>query len=197
MWLQIVSIALAPGLGFVGVAIGAGWKNRSDQRLALRNHRRDVYIEYLRAAESAKLRFSVHGPPVFRRNDPVEIKSHVQATKAEFGELLAMIHQVDLVGSTETSAAAGEFLMCVADGYLAMVRAMHGGFDRQAWNKVILRTARAASRFRDAAAADLGVPRSERRRRRGKATPELEKLLGQVDAMVAPVDTQVTGETDD
>ena len=46
-WLQILSIALAPLLGFAGVAIGIGLNGRNSRSAYVKEQRRKVYVDYL------------------------------------------------------------------------------------------------------------------------------------------------------
>lgn len=174
LWLQIVTIALAPGMGFLGVAIGAGWKDRSDKRLALRNHRQQVYSDFLRAAEDMKSHFSLRAPTVFRGNDPAELWQHTQDVKVKLSALLGVIHEVDLIGSSGTMDAVGAFIKYAFEANVALIQAVRDGLDRNEWNKIIARGTRATLDFRDAAAVDLGVPRRQRRRRGRDRSDEVD-----------------------
>jgi hypothetical protein len=171
-WLQIVTIALAPCVGFLGVAVGAGWKNRSDQRLALRSHRQQVYTEFSRLAEKVKAHLGLRTPTVLRASKPDELLRHAQEAKDLFQELSAIVHQVNLVGSRNTAAAVAKFMAYTADGYLTLLLAARTGFDRATWNMITLRGEQATTQFRDAAAADLGVPGRDRRRPGGAENVE-------------------------
>ena len=46
-WLQILSIALAPLLGFAGVAIGVAFSERNRRDAYVKEERRKVYVDYL------------------------------------------------------------------------------------------------------------------------------------------------------
>ncbi|MFE0020532.1 hypothetical protein [Amycolatopsis sp. NPDC059021] len=163
-WLQIVAISLAPALGFVGVAIGALLKDRSDRRQALMAERRSTYSDYAGNLE-AYLRFmGMKGPGYLRKGGDRMVLFRDTSEELE-GKLIASANKVMFFGSTEPASIAAETWLLIAQLALARIEVMKNGFNREAWNEAVGDGIKLSLKFSDAALGDLGIPKKERARR--------------------------------
>lgn len=175
-WLEVLAIALAPALGFVGVALGAFWQTRTTKYLALRAHRERVYSNLIEATEDLKSHFSLVGPTVVRSRDSDDLYEHAGQFKAKTAAVVTLVRQIDVVGSPAAIDAAVNLIAFAADASMSTMHLMQDGFDRVEWLRVLRAGDKASSEFRDAAAKDLGVPHADRCRR-SRRTPASDEGL--------------------
>jgi hypothetical protein len=169
-WLQVATVALAPILGFMGVAVGVLMKERSDRRMGLRQDRLEVYRGFLRALAELEKLVAVDGSAAYGSRDEEEKLQYLKALNASYASINALYTEIDLVGSPKAAV--------IARAVFNLDTETEGGnFDGY---KVADSCRKIISRFRNVAMRDLGVPRRQRKR-----TPEkvfTEVALGKLKA---------------
>ena len=164
-WVQVLAIALAPGLAFIGVAFGAYWQSRAVRSGALREQRRVVYESFLEVSERVHTTFAVQIGYALQHGKHADVTKYVRdLNRVHYPDLLSHVMKVDLIGTGATARAATDVLEFLATAQATVARVLREGYDPETWEKVCSQGIRASRTFRDAAAKDLGVPRSERRR---------------------------------
>lgn len=154
-WVQVVSIAVAPILGFVGVAVGVLLKDRSDHKASLRAERRTAYISFLRALSALHQCFVVKGKLAFNGSDEGSLESYMEEMYELKLALIGAQHEVTLVGSVAAAKAAEKVSTVQIDMDIAESTARKSGYDQKAWNVALLRSLHVQSTFQLAAIKDL------------------------------------------
>ncbi|MET8039872.1 hypothetical protein ABZU25_03275 [Micromonospora sp. NPDC005215] len=182
-WIQVTAIALAPILGFAGVAIGAILKDRSDALNALRDRRHKAYTAYLKHVSDASSAFATESATKLRSGDAAKIREVFVDLQKATNALPALYAEIDLLGSYQTQAAVADGFRLVEMQTDVVIQALSGEVDATVISKVHEAGIRALMNFRNAAAKDLGVSRKDRKRYRpllsvdGGAEPQQRKAM--------------------
>lgn len=177
-WLQLLAIILAPGLGFAGVAIGATVTSRTSMKLALRAHRQDVYSSFLETVSSIHKSFTVDLRIMLLPASKRELVDIVTEIGKYTAELARRFHEIELVASARTAAAADNLLIFYMTALRATKRAHDDENALSLWHQITDEAGAALAEFRAAAAIDLGLPMRDRKRKLTKrASKSIEKWL--------------------
>lgn len=169
-WLQVAAVALAPALGFFGVAIGSISQARNSRKLALRSHRQDVYMSFLEAAERYHSLFSIKLFSVFKVDHKVQREENFAQVIPHRDALSKAYLQVTLVASKRTIVAAKRVSLYSAFYATAILDALSGNYSSEEWQDLSKRSIEAIKKFQFEASRDLGVSS----RRFKSMDPELE-----------------------
>lgn len=168
---------MAPTLGFLGVAVGAVLKDRSDRKAALHADRMQLYGQFLRTFSEYSATLTSRTPSRVRSGRPSDLRAATDLQHSTLAELLALSTQIDLIGSRPAANAAIAALRLVARSSLTLIESIRGELnpdeafiDLQGEMMEIMAT------FRDAAAADLGLSQRDRGRRSSDAAADLGAL---------------------
>ncbi|MFC6090561.1 hypothetical protein [Saccharothrix lopnurensis] len=177
-WLQVVAIALAPFMGFLGVAVGAFLKDRSDRVVALHKERRELYSEYLNALAKFNHHYGNVGALAFRQDETVKYREYINVQHEMHALMIGLITRIDLVASQAVVDAAHKFYHYIVVITGVQVKAIDEGWVREEWNRGVALGARIAREFRNAAIRDVGIPRRDRgRRAMPDSSPEWEESM--------------------
>ena len=160
-WLQVLTVALAPILGFIGVAAGASFTEQNRRDAYVKDERRKVYQDYLEIVSQITIFYSTEY--LFAMNHAKERGLKDTADKASLlsERLLSSYLHVRLIGSpTAIDAASHAFAFTASAGTLT-AHTLVAGFNRNDWDPVIRIGLDAQARFTKAARKDLGLPRKE------------------------------------
>ncbi|GAA1910647.1 hypothetical protein GCM10009737_10110 [Nocardioides lentus] len=168
-WLQILTLTLAPVLGFVGVGVGALLQSRSNKRAKLRDDRRATYLTFAKTVHEFYQWFGLEGTKSADHRAGADFAGHLAHIKTTIGAIESLGYEVDLIAS-KGAADAGRKCMqeVVVSQAIWMNAVLTKSFDRVVWSKCYFDGSEALRTFRDAAMKDLGVSRRDRRR------PEIE-----------------------
>jgi hypothetical protein len=165
LWLQVLTLGLAPVLGFVGVAVGALLQGRSAKRAKLRDDRRITYLNFAKTVREFYQWFGLEGTKSADHRAGADLREHLTEIKRMIREIETRGDEVDLIASKDAAAACRKCtLEVIASQAIWMNAVMTRSFDRAMWSKCNFDGSAALHEFRDAAMKDLGVPRKERQR---------------------------------
>jgi hypothetical protein len=169
-WLQILSIALAPLLGFAGVAIGVAFSERNRRDAYVKEERRKVYVDYLEATSQLTAFVTFERP---KKGNPEGIeKNEAFADKAAvFMEQLQRTYMsLSVIGSPEACEAAVQAFTYLELATRLALATMRGKSLDEGWSKLGQLGTQFQDDFIDAARKDLGLRSGE-----WKIRPELIK----------------------
>jgi hypothetical protein len=208
LWLQITTIALAPIIGFAGVAIGAHLKTRSDRAGYLRDERRKLYVAFIHAFGSFLSMSNTETVRALQTQDPKRLAELPSSARASMIELEKLRQEVMLIGSPPVVKASGDAMIYVPAVLSQTAVSMQGGFDRDTWSEMTRFGMQAQNAFIHAAQVDLGLPTDEflssspvvdpalRRRFKDSATGIVAAALAEEHAQTAAPDGSSHGARD-
>ncbi|WP_370934119.1 hypothetical protein [Amycolatopsis sp. cg13] len=159
-WLQLLSVALAPVMGFIGVTIGAATQSRNARYLAIRDHRREVYTNFIELLDSIDWTFSGPAEIAFEDGNRDEILRICSLIDNYADQVSPMLVQIEFVGSKATVAASREFLKFFSLAHVAIGKGLEGHYSEEMWESVKKKAHSARRAFRISAAKDLGAPKN-------------------------------------
>jgi hypothetical protein len=175
-----MAVALAPILGFAGIAVGAWQKDRSDRKNAIRTDRRKLYSQFLALSGRYSLTLGTKAATAYR----TERAEKIHDVNAEMRELeteaTQLIQQIDLLGSKRAADAAYRFLELQRDFAITCLLTLKTGFDRDQWVDLSTKGLRIGIDFRNAALKDLGHSRRERVLRTYRGGPMSDETRRQI-----------------
>lgn len=158
-WLQILSIAAAPVIGFVGVAIGAVIAERNRRGAYLADEKKKVYLEFMSTLAEITTFWSNEFTVVMRKQSGA---NRMQGrSKAMVESLYRTYMQIRLLGSQDVVDAAGKSIQYTMLASITSLPMLAEGFDAREWSKVTDAGLKVMKDFSDAARKDLGLPELE------------------------------------
>jgi hypothetical protein len=190
-WLQVVSIVLAPMLGFGGVAIGALLKDRSDRKQFLISERRAAYSEFSTAAEYYIRLIGMRGPRAL--SQPLSDAAGVlhRDIEVQSNELLSAFQRVEFIGSPSARTASRDLWEFFIRAQMAVVEMMQEHFDREKLYKFTREGLRLNRAFVSSTMKDLGIPKRERKEIRAQLPEEVKLKMSEA---LADVDRRRMGD---
>jgi hypothetical protein len=162
-WLQVTSIALAPLLGFTGVAIGVSLAERNRRNAYVTDERLKAYQDYLEASSQITNLFSPRFGSMIMGNHSIDdIEAFVQELMTLTEKTERAYMHLRLIGSPVANAMAHRIFAYVQSGGLLAKDAIHGQYSAESWSKLIDEGTHFQTFFIEAARRDLGLPRKER-----------------------------------
>jgi hypothetical protein len=162
-WLQVLSISLAPILGFTGVAIGALLTERHQRIAYIGDERRKVYLEYLELLARITAFYSTEFKTALEAGD-MRRMAELNPIRRTFLEDVQRIYlQIRLIGSPGVVNTAREVFVYfgLANGISA--KAISGDATSEDWGRLIKFGLALQTDFTDAARSDLRLRRKERK----------------------------------
>jgi hypothetical protein len=171
-WLQIASIAAAPILGFVGVAIGVFVTEHNRRAAYVIEERKKVYLDFISMLANINAFWSNEAIGVMRGDVPADKISGFSKPMVE--ALQRSLLQIRLIGSERVFAVAqGALVYTLRMSMTALVSSSSPGkFDRRNWDKAVGTGTSLMLDFSDAARKDLGLPALERKEGTTDGIPE-------------------------
>lgn len=174
-WLQILTIAMAPILGFAGVAVGVSLSARTSRIAYLRDRRREAYSSFLAELGTLVSMFGQTAPSAFRTKDGQRIHEQNVAFTAAVQRMETARHQVALIGSRDVEEASSDAFVFLAMASTTMAKSIEGTFDRGAWNDTVSFGMQVLLRFTQSAQKDLGLPKGDMAEARSFAKYEADR----------------------
>lgn len=165
MWVQILTLGLAPVLGFVGVAVDALLQSRSAKRAKLRDDRRATYLAFAKTVHEFYQWFGLEGTKSADHLAEADLAGHLAHIKKTIGAIESQGYEVDMIASKDAADPGRKCMQQVVVSQAIWMNAvMTTSFDRIVWSKCYFDGSEALRAFRDAAMKDLGVSRRDRKR---------------------------------
>jgi hypothetical protein len=155
-WLQVLSIAAAPVIGFIGVAIGATIAERNRRSAYLVDEKKKVYLEFMEMLAKITTFWSNEFTVALRKEPGwQELQGR---SKPMIESLYRTYLQIRLVGSSSVVDAAGKSVQFTFLASMTGLKMLATDFDMREWSKVTSYGMEAMVDFSDAARKDLGLP---------------------------------------
>jgi hypothetical protein len=159
-WLQILAIAAAPVIGFIGVGIGVIMAERNRRIAYLIEEKKKVYLDFMDMLAKISTFWSNRFPAVMR--DHATTKDVLGFSVPMVESLQRTYIQIRLLGSQRVVDAAGDCFEYTALASITGMQMLATRFDRKEWNNtVVIRGIAAMKNFSDAARSDLGLSNLE------------------------------------
>jgi hypothetical protein len=187
-WVQVLSIGLAPLIGFVGVTVGATLKDKSDRRIALRKERRELYAKFLNTLYKLNMTFGTTCMTALRSNKEETVNSAIAELKDISIELGSIAAEIDLIGSSDTAKTVYEYAVIYGRMNVQILMDLgSGNIKRSDWGRILTASYSFAFKFRDSALADLDIPKSQRQRLDIKPSTDEDEdeLAEKIQSMIA------------
>jgi hypothetical protein len=160
-WLQVVSISLAPLLGFSGVAIGAFLNERIRSRAYVNDERRKVYLEFLEMLAQVTSFYGTTFATAVRSRKDHYAEQVLGKPSGSLERLQQTYSSIRLIGSRAAVAAAGEAFVYLGLANTRGAVMIKEGYKRDEWELVIKYGLEVQKSFIEAARRDLGLPRKQ------------------------------------
>jgi hypothetical protein len=184
-WLQIVSIAVAPILGFLGVAIGVLLTERNRRAAYILEEKKRAYLEFINMLSNVNSFWSNEFPAAARAAASGRMSDILGFSKAHVEELHRTFLQIRLFGSEPVVEAAMQAFHYLALASITGIQMLDKGFSSAKWNQAVVKAGIVAmSDFSAAARKDLGL------RKLGPKTAESASSSPSADLLKAVSDIQ-------
>lgn len=160
-WLQVLTVALAPILGFIGVGAGAFIAELNRRNAYVKDERRKIYQDYLEILSQTTNYYSSEYLFAMRHAKEKGMNEAADRVSSYHERLLSAYLHVRLIGSPEAVGAASHAFSFTASAGSLTVKTLASEFNRDDWDHLIRLGLEAQSRFTEAARKDLGLPRRE------------------------------------
>src|SRR5580704_7619358 len=160
-WLQVVSISLAPLLGFSGVAIGVFLNERIRSRAYVNDERRKVYLEFLEMLAQITSFYGTTFATAVRSRKDHYVEQVLGKPAGSLERLQQTYSSIRLIGSQAAVAAAGEAFVYLGLANTRGAAMIKEGYKRDEWELVIQYGLEVQTSFIEAARRDLGLPRKQ------------------------------------
>jgi hypothetical protein len=164
-WIQIAAVALAPILGFAGVAAGALMKDRSDRLSNLRKDRLEIYRKLVNAYSAWESYFAVEGRTKCVEGNPEQIHYFMEKMIALVAEIDSLATEVALIASPKVAVLSQEIFGIDIKAIDLAVDAQDKKFNAAHWEMLLRKHVTTTREFQKSAMKDLGVPVRQRERR--------------------------------
>jgi hypothetical protein len=162
-WLQVISISLAPILGFIGVGIGAFFTGRNQRRGWLSDEKHQAYQDFLSFLAKITAFYGAEFRTAVRLRNEARLSELASARRSMLEDLHRTHLQIRLVGSRKALAAADEIHIYTGMAGGLTARALQGNFEKDDWDRLVKFGLDIQSEFTAAARKDLGLPLRSRR----------------------------------
>jgi hypothetical protein len=184
-WLQIVSIAVAPILGFLGVAIGVFLTERNRRAAYILEEKKHAYLEFINMLSNVNSFWSNKFPSAARTATSGGTDDILGFSKAHVEELHRTFLQIRLFGSGPVVESAMEAFHYLALASVTGIQMLDKGFSSAKWNQTVVKAGIVVmSDFSAAARKDLGL------RKLGPKTAESASSSASADLLKTVSDIQ-------
>jgi hypothetical protein len=157
-WLQIVSIAAAPVLGFVGIAVGVALNERNRRTAYFIEEKKKAYLDFINALTVIHTFWTDEMTTILEKPDDqtarkvgIYSKSHIERLERTYAQIL-------LFGSESVVKVGGRcFAYLLKTTMTAMIMSAKG-LDRKRWPRVADEIVSIINDFSRVARKDLGLP---------------------------------------
>ena len=155
-WLQILSIAMSPIIGFIGVAVGVTITERNRRGAYLIDEKKKAYLEFIDMLARLSSFWSNEYPTAARKH--ADANQVLGFSKPMIESLQRTYLQIRLLGSQEVTDTAGGCFHYTALASITAIGMLSLGFDQKEWGEVVGTGMKLMTAFSDAARRDLGLP---------------------------------------
>jgi hypothetical protein len=162
-WLQVLSVAVAPVIGFLGVAAGVGLNERNRRTAYFVEEKKRAYLEFINTLANVGNFWSTEVPRRLRSPKNSEVKEMMRVVRSQLETITRTYCEVSLFGSPKVLEIARLSFMYVMEMNMLVIISIAKGFDDKRWHKAAEKGAVILGGFTSAARKDLGLPALSRK----------------------------------
>ena len=157
-WLQIVSIAAAPILGFVGVAVGVALNERNRRRAYFIEEKKKAYLEFINTLAAIHAFWANEMSSTLRNSNSRTADEATIFSKSQVEALNRTFSQILLFGSQSAIETGQKCFSYILTTSLTAMVMLTRGLDQRRWDKIAGEAIELMMDFSSIARKDLGLP---------------------------------------